>query len=273
MQSARAAGLDEPPHNAVCATHPLQRASIACPFCGDFACASCTVDTDWGDALCEQCLAQGRAQYPLPWEQGPSPIAFAHTAYLVLADTRAMFAALPHGRIGRAASFALISALLAGTTALLLDWLFAPGHWATGTPAMSVLLLRSLLVQPLLLLGLSSAVAACLHAGAILLGGRAAFACAARATCYLSVIAVLDAASKVVAALAGDDALGFLRVLLLLAIAVAFGVRALGTVAERRYGLTRNRALIVAAVAFLAPTLAIRIAFELAAQLGAGAAN
>ena len=99
---------------AICANHPERRASIECPHCGSFACVECTVDTDWGDAMCEGCLAHGRAQYPLPWEQSASPVAFVHSAYLVLADTRTLFGALPHGRVGRALLFATLVGLPVG---------------------------------------------------------------------------------------------------------------------------------------------------------------
>jgi hypothetical protein len=285
MQSARGIGVrdgaasrpersggDEPPPNAVCATHPSRRASIACPCCGDFACASCTADTDWGDSMCELCLSQGRAQYPLPFEHGATPAAFVHTAYLVLTDTRAVFAALPHGRIWRAAVFALVSAWSWGGSAALIGVLFMPDHWAATEPDTDVLLLRALVAEPLLLLGLSCAIAACLHACATLLGGHAAFACAARAACYLCVIAVVDAVTELIDALSTGGAFIVIRMLFVMVIAAACGVRALATVAERRYGLSRNRALFSAGVALLVPTLAIRVALELAAQLASSVA-
>ena len=176
--------------HAICANHPERRASIECPHCGSFACVECTVDTDWGDAMCEGCLAYGRAQYPLPWEQSSSPVALVHSAYLVFADTRSLFGAFPNGRVGRALLFAALIRLPVGAISLLGAWLFSPAHWAADTPSMRGLLIGELAVQPLCFLVGLSLFALTLHAIALLLGGSGEFVHALRALCYLSVVLV-----------------------------------------------------------------------------------
>src|SRR5689334_15316458 len=133
MESASIGEQPERPLDALCAEHPDRRASIVCPFCGTFACGECTVDTLWGESMCESCQRQGRAQYPLPWEDVPSFATFAQTAYLVFADTGSLFASFPAGGLRPALSFAIAitaSSALAGTT---IEHLFAPRHWAAAS--------------------------------------------------------------------------------------------------------------------------------------------
>ena len=216
--------------------------------------------------MCEGCFAHGRAQYPLPWEHSASPLAFIHTGYLVLTDTRSLFSALPHGRVARAVSFALPSSLLAGLVMLLVDWSFADRPWVEGVPDTRVLLVRGLIAQPLLVLTLLSVITACFHAGATLLGGRAAFACSVRAACYLSALAVVDALGKLVDAIANDGSFALLRGLVTMSVIATYAVRTFTLVGVRRYALTRGRAVALAVFAVLMPVFAGAIVLTLITQ-------
>jgi hypothetical protein len=250
--------------HAICANHPERRASIECPHCGSFACVECTVDTDWGDAMCEGCLAYGRAQYPLPWEQSSSPVAFVHSAYLVFADTRSLFGAFPSGRLGRALLFAALIRLPVGVISLLGAWLFSPAHWAADTPSMRGLLIGELAVQPLCFLVGLSLFALTLHAIALLLGGRGEFVHALRALCYLSVVLVTQVLIMVAdRASGGAFAIRWASVLPL-----AYAIWALSIVVEQRYRLARRRALAAAAGCMLLPALALALIVMFGAHTG-----
>jgi len=239
----------EQPLDALCAQHPERRASIVCPHCGSFACGQCTVDTLWGDVMCESCQRHGRAQYPVPWEQGPSLVTFLHSAYLVFADTGSLFGAFPSGSLRRAASFALC---VAASTALLdvtLQQLFvAPRNWAEQSPGISLASLAALvadLADSALLIGLGATL---FHGAALLLGGRGRYPTALRACCYAFAVDLLGAAGR-----AADKVLSGSTLVLVFGMVAAFFVCwALSLVGEHRYGLTKGRAVVAAVVPFAA---------------------
>jgi hypothetical protein len=250
----------EPELNAVCARHPDRRASIVCPYCGSFACSECTLDTLWGDAMCEACNEHGRAQYPLPWETSVSPIAFVHSAYLVFADTQSFFSAFPHGRVRRALLYALQTAALSIALVTLTHWLFVPSYWAADTPGLAVVLIRAARHLPSVLAALLL-LAAMFHAIALLLGGRAPFAVALRAAFYLSTLLLLDTLGDM-----GERvlAVGTMRLLLDL-FAMFFLAWALSLLGEHRYALPRAKAIGAAIAVVLAlVALATGVLFALA---------
>jgi hypothetical protein len=232
----------EQPLDAVCAVHPERRASIVCPHCGSFACGDCTVDTLWGDVMCEGCQRHGRVQFPLPWEYSLSPVAFVHTAYLVFAETTSVFGALPFGRVRRALGFALGVALLAAAASILTQWLFVPRHWATSMPSLSDTLtygaLRAVIAS--LLSVLLSALL--FHGAALAFGGRASLSAALRGVCYLSAVDLLRTAGAVVDTIVGGDTFSILLGL----IALFFIGWALSLLGEHRYGLGRAQAVAAA---------------------------
>src|SRR5262245_47940939 len=161
MESIATGDEIERPLDALCALHPDRRASIVCPHCGTFACGECTVDTLWGDVMCESCRRQGRAQYPLPWEEEPSAATFVQTAYLVFADTGPLFGAFPTGGLRPAVSFALGVTALSSLVGTTLEHLFAPRHWAAASPGLSSAFFISLALDfatSLLLVALSSGI-------------------------------------------------------------------------------------------------------------------
>jgi hypothetical protein len=241
MESAAGNDELERPLDALCAQHPERRASIVCPHCGTFACAECTVDTLWGDVMCEACQRHGRAQYPLPWEDDPSPATFAQTAYLVFADAGPMFAAFPAGTWRPALSFAVgvmgISSLVGAT----IEHLFAPRHWATASAGLSSAFFASLALDfatSVLLVGLSSLI---FHGVALLLGGAAPYVTALRSCCYVAAVDLLDTVG-----VAADALLVPGSTLVLGLVGVFFVTWALTLVGEQRYGLPRARALTAA---------------------------
>jgi hypothetical protein len=229
----------ERPIDAVCGRHPERRASIVCPYCGSFACGDCTVDTLWGDVMCDECQQHGRAQYPLPWEESLSPVAFVHTAYLVFADVVSLFGALPAGRVRRAFGFATCVALLTALASALTQWLFASRHWAARAPSLSDALLRGTardLVASALFILLVTGV---FHAVASLLGGRASLNVAVRGVCYLTAADLLGTTGAVADTIVGGNTFSVLLGLCALFL-VGFGLTML---AEQRYGLPRGRAV------------------------------
>jgi hypothetical protein len=225
--------------SALCARHPERRASIECPHCGTFACGECTVDTLWGDAICDECLRRGRAEYPVPWEQSLSPVAFIHTAYLAFAETGSLFGALPAGRVRRALGFAVLMALSTAAASALARWLFEPRHWAARAPSLLRVLVHD---APLhcasyaILLGLTALV---FHGSAHALGGRASWSTAIRGVSYALAIQLLASAGAI-----ADTVLGgrtFAPLLGLVALFyTGFALCALG---QQRYGLPRGRAI------------------------------
>jgi hypothetical protein len=241
MESA--AGSEEPerPLDALCAQHPDRRASILCPHCGTFACGECTVDTLWGEVMCESCQRHGRAQYPLPWEDVPSPVTFVQTAYLVFADTGSLFAAFPAGRWRPAVSFATIMIALSSLVGATIEHLFAPRYWAAARAGLTWAFAVSLALDftsNVLLVGLCSLT---FHGAAVLLGGSARYVTALRACCYLAAIALLETfgVAANVLLLSGSA-------LVLTLVALFFAGWALTLVAEQRYRLGRARALTAA---------------------------
>jgi hypothetical protein len=245
----------ERPLDAVCARHPERRASIECPYCGSFACGDCTVDTLWGDVMCEECQHHGRAQYPLPWEYSVSPVSFVHTAYLVFADTTSVFGALPSGRVWRAFGFALAVALLSAAASSVTHMLFVPRHWAASTPGLFDSLaygaLRAITVSVLML----SLSALLFHGAAVALGGRAQLSAALRGVCYVSAVDLLRTAGAISDTLVGG---GTFSILLGLT-ALFFVGWALSLLGEHRYGLSRAKAIAAAC----AP-IALSVAFTTA---------
>ena len=247
MESA--AGSDEPerPLDALCAQHPDRRASIVCPHCGTFACGECTVDTLWGEVMCESCQRHGRAQYPLPWEDVPSPATFVQTAYLVFADTGPLFAAFPSGGWRPAVSFALGMIGLSSLVGATIEHLFAPRYWAAASAGLSRAFAVSLALDfaiNVLLVGVGSL---SFHGAAVLLGGGARYVTALRACCYLAAVALLETLG-----VAANVLLLSGSALVLALIALFFVGWALTLVAEQRYRLGRARALTAA----LAPVAA-----------------
>jgi hypothetical protein len=101
------AELVSDPSGGTCSEHPGRRASIVCRQCGDFACSECTVDTLWGETLCEQCMARGRATYPLAWRSSLGPSAWLATSRAVLGDARILFAHFPTGMPLRAFGYGM----------------------------------------------------------------------------------------------------------------------------------------------------------------------
>jgi hypothetical protein len=246
MEPADAALGDESerPLDAVCARHPERRASIVCPHCGSFACGDCTVDTLWGDVMCEECQRHGRVQYPLPWEYSLSPVSFVHTAYLVFAETTSVFGALPSGRVRRAFGFALCVALLTAAAAIMMQALFVPRHWAASTPSLLDTLtygaLRAVIGSVLSLV----LVAILFHGAAVTLGGRAPVSAALRGACYLSAVDLLRTAGAIADTIMGGGTFSIMLGL----IAMFFVGWALSLLAEHRYGLARGRAIAAACV-------------------------
>jgi len=243
------------PLDALCARHPDRRASIVCPQCGTYACGDCTVDTLWGDVMCEACERHGRAQYPLPFEQEASPAALLHSAYLVFADTRSLFGAFPAGPLRRALWFALSVAALTAFVRATVEQLFAPRHWAAASPGLSWAFALTLVVE---LAGSALFVVLCaaiFHGVALLLGGRGSFVTALRASCYVSAVGLLNTGGRVVDLMLSSDTFTILLGLISLFF-VAFALSLLG---QRRYGLSQLRALCAA----LAP-----LAFLTAAGVG-----
>ena len=248
---------------AVCARHPERRASIVCPYCGSFACSECTLDTLWGESMCEPCNAHGRAQYPLPWEESLSPVAFVHSAYLIFADTKSVFGAFPDGRVRRALLYALQVGVLGGVLSTVTRWLFASSYWADDTPGLPRQLLETLLRLPAWLCVLLLA-AAGLYGAALLFGGRPRFAQCARALAYASTLSLLDTLGGMLERVLSLGSLHFLLDLL----ALFFFVWALSSFAQGRAALPRGRAvaaafaplvvLIVFATGLLAITSVVR---------------
>jgi hypothetical protein len=244
MESADAATGDESerPLDAVCARHPERRASIVCPHCGSFACGDCTVDTMWGDVMCEECQRYGRVQYPLPWEFSVSPISFVHTAYLVFAETTSVFGALPLGRVRRAAGFALTVALITAAASSATQWLFVPRHWAASTPSLVDTLTYGALreiIASLLSVVLSALV---FHGAALVLGGRAPLSAAMRGVSYASAVDLLRTTGTIADTIFGGGTFSIMLGL----IALFFVGWALSLLAEQRYGLPRSRAIAAA---------------------------
>jgi hypothetical protein len=248
MESASIEEELERPLDALCAQHPDRRASIVCPHCGTFACGDCTVDTLWGDVMCESCRKHGRAQYPLPWEDVPSPATFVQTAYLVFADTGPLFSAFPSGALKPAFAFAAGVTALSSLVGATLQHLFAPRHWAEATPGWSSAFFTSLALDfatSVLLIALSSGI---FHGVALLLGGRGTYVIAVRACCYVAAVDLLDTLGDAADVILSGSAL----VLVLGAVALFFVSWALTLVAEHRYRLSRTRAVTAA----LSPVLA-----------------
>lgn len=240
VEPVAAASVTKSSATAVCSTHPDRRASITCPICGSYACGDCTVDTLWGDVMCEGCLAHGRAQYPLPWEQSLSPISFVQTAYLLFAEAPHAFGHFPAGSVRRALGFALQVGLVLGLLDGLTDWLFAARHWASDGPGAAATLGGAVLGASAAVLGSALVVAAVFHGAATLLGGHAGFTVALRAACYVSVIHFVEVANILVDALL----MGSAPVTALMRMAAAFFlVWDLSLVAERRYRMPRGRAI------------------------------
>ena len=235
---------------ALCAQHPDRRASIVCPLCGTFACGDCTVDTLWGDAMCESCQRHGRAQYPLPWEDVPSPATWLQTAYLVFADTGSLFAAFPNGRVRPALAFAVSVIATSSIAGATIGHLFAPRHWAVASTGLTLAFFASLVldfVTNVLLVGLCALV---FHGAALALGGSGRYPTALRACCYLAAIALVDLLGKASNALLVSGSALVLRL-----VALFFVTWALTLVAEQRYRLPRARALTAA----LAPIAAVAL--------------
>ena len=244
MESADAALGDESerPLDAVCARHPERRASIVCPHCGSFACGDCTVDTLWGDVMCEECQRYGRVQYPLPWEFSVSPISFVHTAYLVFAETTSLFGALPSGRVRRAAGFALTVALLTAAAGSATQWLFTQRHWAASTPSLIDTLAFGALREIIASLFSVLLSALVFHGAALALGGRAPLASAVRGVCYVSAVDLLRTTGAIADTIFGGGTFSILLGL----VALFFVGWALSLLAEQRYGLPRVRAIAAA---------------------------
>lgn len=269
MSSVDAADYDEleRPLDAVCATHPERRASIVCPYCGSFACGDCTVDTLWGDVMCDACKQHGRARYPLPWEESLSPVAFVHTAYLVLADTGNVFGALPSGRVRRPLGFAVTVALLTGAASGLTRWLFAPRHWAERAPSLFDALAYSAtreLVGSALFIAMVSAV---FHFAARAFGGSARPGAALRSVCYLTAVDLVASAGAIADTIVSGNTFGILLGMVALFF-VGWGLTALG---EQRYGLTRGKAIAAGtspiAVLILLGVALVTVSTMLAARL------
>jgi hypothetical protein len=249
--------------DALCAEHPDRRASIVCPHCGTFACGDCTVDTLWGDVMCESCRRHGRAQYPLPWEDVPSPATFVQTAYLVFADTGPLFGAFPAGALKPALAFAAAVTALSSSIGATLQHLFAPRHWAAASPGLSSAFFTSLaldFVTSVLLIALSSGI---FHAVALLLGGRGSYTTALRACCYLAAIDLLDTLGDAADVLMSGSTL----VLVLGAIALFFVAWALTLIGEQRYALTRARAVTAALSPIFGAALLVAGLIALSARL------
>ena len=268
MRSADAGAYDdaEQPLDAVCARHPERRASIVCPHCGSFACGDCTVDTLWGDVMCEECRHHGRMQYPLPWEHSLSPASFLHTAYLVFAETKSLFGALPAGRVTRALGFAALMTAITATALGVTRWLFIARNWHESAPSLTGSLLVAAGIDVLSSFGLWALTAALFHGAAIALGGRAPFSAAVRATCYVSTLELLQAAGR-----SSDTILGDTTLWLLLGLVTLFFLGwALSLLGEHRYGLSRAKAIAagITPVALHAMLALVRIAAS--AMLNAG---
>jgi hypothetical protein len=242
----------EPQLNAVCARHPDRRASIVCPHCGSFACGECTHDTLWGDAMCEACNEHGRAQFPLPWEESMSPVAFVHSAYLTFADTQSLFGAFPHGRVRRAFAYALLTGVVSMLLSALARWLFVPSYWAADTPGLWPIALVSA-GEIIAILCASLLVAAVFHAMALVCGGRAPFAVALRAAFYLSALVLLDTIGNLVERML---TVGTVQLVLDL-VGVFFWGWSLSLLGEHRYALPRARAIGVAITAVLVPAVLV----------------
>jgi hypothetical protein len=212
--------------------------------------------------MCEACNEHGRAQYPLPWEESASPVAFVHSVYLMFADTQSLFSAFPRGRVRRALGYALQAAVLAIGLAALTRWLLVPSYWAADTPGLPRILLASALQVPALLCG-SLLIAGLFHGVALLLGGRAPFAVALRAALYLSTLVLVDALGSMLERLLGAGTVQFVLDLL----ALFFLGWALSLLGEHRYGLPRARAIGAAvAVVFALAALVTAALFAIAVE-------
>lgn len=232
--------IDERPVAGVCAQHPARRASITCPHCGTYACGECTVDTLWGDVMCEACLAHGRAQYPLPWEHSLSPITFVQSAYLLFAEAPHAFRHFPTGSVRRALGFALGIGVLLGALAGTTRWLFAARHWAAEAPGVAVTFGAALLEVVPATFAFVLLIAVTFHATATLLGGRTVMATSLRAACYVSVVQLLEVANIVIDTILMGS--GPITIIVRL-VGVFFLVWDLSLVAEHRFGLPRTRAI------------------------------
>jgi len=259
------AAVESPPESgdpgAVCYHHPDRRASITCPHCGSYACGDCTVDTLWGDVMCEDCRLHGRAQYPLPWEHGLSPVSFLQTAYLLFAEARPCFSDLPAGRVWRALGFAACVTVLLIASSVLSEYLFTARHWASEAPSAAAMLLRALtqnLPSTVLFVVLVSTT---FHAVASLLGGHTVFATSLRAACYLSVIRLLELAVTVLGVVLPASMPINLIVQLVGLFFLGWG---LSLLAEHRFHLPRMRAIasgLAPAIALIAARAAMLLAF------------
>ncbi|MDD9936408.1 MAG: hypothetical protein OXT09_22545 [Myxococcales bacterium] len=240
--------------SAVCAHHPEKRASITCPHCGSYACGECTVDTLWGDVMCEDCMSHGRAQYPLPWEQSVSPISFVQSAYLLFAEAPHAFRHFPEGRVLRALGFALQVGLLLGLLSGTTRWLFAPRHWAADAPAAWKVMGAALLEVVPSTLAFVLVTTLVFHGTATLLRGRTSFRVSLRAACYVSVVQLLEVANIVVDTILAGSA--YVTAIIRL-FAVFFLVWGLSLVAQHRFRLSRPRAIAAGA----APALLLIVLF------------
>jgi hypothetical protein len=102
-----ASGSIADPSGGTCAEHAGRKASIVCRQCGDFACSECTVDTLWGETLCQKCMDRGRATYPLAWRSAIGLGAWLATSRAVLSEARVVFSHFPTGRPLRAFGYGM----------------------------------------------------------------------------------------------------------------------------------------------------------------------
>lgn len=247
----------------MCSTHPGRRASITCPCCGSYACEECTLDTLWGDILCEACARHGRAQYPLPFERRPGLGSFLRTAYLVLADTRQLFGHFPDGSVASAVTFATAIAVFLGLISSMMTWLFKPSQWILSLPTLPMTVLHELGDNLLVSALFVAPTAVGFHVASALLGGRVALATSLRATCYVSAVHVIN-----VAILAANTILiGNTPVTIILRLVQYFFlVWGLSLVAERRFRLSERRAW-VAGFAPVAMLVALNVGLIIAMRL------
>ncbi len=117
--------------DAVCAVHPLVKATGACSRCGTFGCGGCLTarGPDW---LCAQCLHRvGK----LPWDERDSLglwRAWWRTSVLMISSpSQSLSTAEPEGSLGSSMQFALLSSIVGYGPTLLGAMLFVIPALAT----------------------------------------------------------------------------------------------------------------------------------------------
>jgi len=247
-----------------CPVHPAQTAFVECKKCKTPACAYC-LDDGPGD-VCEACFATDQKRGLIAFERADLgwPARVGRTFRQVLRETGETFSELGDGDLGLGLAWAamcwaltsVLSFLVISPFVLLMSTGFSTSLpiGAMSAPIFAVLCCGGPLIQALVGITAAFGAAAVFHLTAVVMGGKAGFATALRATSYAQAVVLVWGPLTLAMLL---PQLGLIVICLGMIAQLAWGTSILITVARSQYELRGGRAVFAGALPSILAALAL----------------